>query len=148
MTRLRTKPRWVLTTAVLYFPPVWSPRAERISLKSEPHHRLVLLNDFENVCSVQIEVKNSVLLLKHDFDAVGIMLIDAVITSSVPSKSNAHQKVVGGQLRRRQAIPRPSTATLLTGMTVDLLSPQLEPRNICASVVSSRRPQLLISAAR
>src|SRR6202047_1684054 len=74
-----------------------------IPLKLEPHHHLVLHNDFVNVYSVQVEAKDSVLLHKHEFDAIGIMLNDAVISVRAPGKPDSHQKVLAGQLRLQQA---------------------------------------------
>jgi hypothetical protein len=128
---------------MLCFPVVCGAQGpDVIPLKSEPHHHLVLHNDFVNVYSVQVQSHDSVLLHKHDFDAIGIMLGDAEITVSAPGKPDSRQKVVGGQLRLQQAGYIHSTviegANPYRNVTVELLMPQQEGRNICASVISTK----------
>jgi hypothetical protein len=140
MTRARVGLRRVLVAAILCFPLVCGAQEQSaIPLKSEPHHHLVLHNDFVNVYSVHVDAKDSVVLHKHEFDAIGIMLNDAEITVSGPGKPDAHQKVVGGQLRLQQAGYIHSTVidgdTAYRNVTVELLLPQQERHNICASVI-------------
>jgi hypothetical protein len=135
--------RQVLAATVLCFPVVGGAQEQTvIPLKSEPHHHLALHNDFVNVYSVQVEPKDSVRLHKHEFDALGIMLNDAEITVSAPGKPDSHQKVVGGQLRLQQAGYVHSTIidgnSAYRNVTVELLIPQQERRNICASVISAQ----------
>jgi hypothetical protein len=135
--------RQVLAAATLSFPLVCGAQDPAvIPLKSEPHHRLVLHNDFVNVYSVQVQPRDSVLLHKHEFDAIGIMLSDAEITVRVPGKPDSHQKVVAGQLRLQQAGYIHSTAidgdTAYRNVTVELLLPQQERRNICGGVISGQ----------
>jgi hypothetical protein len=139
----RTRLRRVLAAAILCFPVVCGAQGpDVIPLKSEPHHHLVLHNDFVNVYSVQVQPHDSVLLHKHEFDAIGIMLSDAEITVSAPGKPDSHQKVVGGQLRLQQAGYIHSTIidgnSAYRNVTVELLMPQQEHRNICASVISAQ----------
>jgi hypothetical protein len=141
--RSRVRLRPVLTAAMLFFPLVCGAQEPSpIPLKSEPHHHLILHNDFVNVYSVQVQPKDSVLLHKHEFDAIGIMLNDAEITVSGPGKPDSHQKVVGGQLRLQQAGYVHSTVidgdTAYRNVTVELLLPQQEHRNICASVIAAQ----------
>jgi hypothetical protein len=136
-------PRQVLIAAILSFPLACGAQEQSIiPLKLEPHHHLVLHNDYVNVYAVQVEAKDSVLLHKHDFDAIGIMLSDAEITVRAPGKPDSHQKVLAGQLRLQQAGYIHSTAidgdTAYRNVTVELLLPQQERRNICASVISAQ----------
>ena len=143
MIQARTRLRRVLAATMLCFPVVCGAQdPDVIPLKSEPHHHLVLHNDFVNVYSVQVQPHDSVLLHKHAFDAIGIMLGDAEITVSAPGKPDSHQKVVGGQLRLQQAGYIHSTviegATAYRNVTVELLTPQQERRNICAAVISTQ----------
>ncbi|MDQ1409940.1 MAG: hypothetical protein QOJ41_1675 [Acidobacteriaceae bacterium] len=143
MIRSRVRPRRALAAAILCFPLVCGAQEQSpIPLKSEPHHHLVLHNDFVNVYSVQVQPKDSVLLHKHEFDAIGIMLNDAEITVSGPGKPAAHHKVVGGQLRLQQAGYVHSTVidgnSAYRNVTVELLLPQQEGRNVCASVIPAQ----------
>jgi hypothetical protein len=135
--------RQVLIAAIFCSPAVCGAQEPSvIPLKSEPHHRLILHNDLVNVYSVQVQPKDSVLLHKHDLDAIGIMLSDAEITVRVPGKPDSHQKVVAGQLRLQQAGYVHSTSidgdTAYRNVTVELILPQQERRNICNSVMSAQ----------
>jgi hypothetical protein len=139
----RTRLRQVLAAAILCFPVACGAQEPSpIPLKSEPHHHLVLHNDFVNVYSVQVQPHDSVLLHKHEFDAIGIMLGDAEITVTAPGKPGSHQKVASGQLRLQQAGYVHSTVidgdTAYRNVTVELLLPQQERRNICAGVISTQ----------
>ena len=136
-------PRWVLVASILFFPLVAGAQEQSVvPLKLEPHHHLVLHNDFVNVYSVRVEAQDSVLLHKHDFDAIGIMLSDAEITVRIPGKPDSHQTVVAGQLRLQQAGYIHSTAidgdTAYRNVTVEFLLPQQEHRNICGVVISGQ----------
>ena len=136
-------PRQVLVAAILSLPLVFGAQEQSIiPLKLEPHHHLVLHNDYVNVYSVQVEAKDSVLLHKHNLDAIGIMLSDAEITVRAPGKPDSHQKVLAAQLRLQQAGYVHSTAiegdAAYRNVTVELLLPQQERRNVCASVISGQ----------
>jgi hypothetical protein len=136
-------PQWVLIASLLFFSLVSGAQEQSVvPLKLEPHHHLVLHNDFVNVYSVRVQPRDSVLLHKHDFDAIGIMLSDAEITVRVPGKPDSRQKVVAGQLRLQQAGYIHSTAidgdTAYRNVTVELLQPQQERRNICGGVISGQ----------
>src|SRR3984893_8321791 len=93
-----------LIAAILCSPLVCGAQEQSfIPLKLEPHHHLILRNDLVNVYSVEVQPKDSVLLHKHDLDAIGIMLSSAEITVRAPGKADSHQKVLAGQLRLQQA---------------------------------------------
>jgi hypothetical protein len=133
----------VMTAAILCSPFVCVAQEQSvIPLKSEPHHHLVLHNDLVNIYSVEAQPKDSVLLHKHDVDAIGIMLSDAEITVRVPGKPDFHQRVLNGQLRLQQAGYVHSTAiegdTAYRNVTVELLLPQQERRNICSGVIATQ----------
>lgn len=135
--------RQMLIATILCFPAVCGAQEQRvIPLRSEPHHHLILHNDLVNVYSVQVEPKDSVLLHKHDFDAIGIMLSTAEITVRAPGKADSHQKVLAGQLRLQQAGYVHSTNidgdTAYRNVTVELLLPQEAGRNMCSSVIPAQ----------
>jgi hypothetical protein len=110
-----------------------------IPLKSEPHHHLALHNDYVNVYSVYVPPHDSVLLHKHEADAISIVMGDSEITVRAPGKPDSQQKVVNGQLRLQSAGYVHSTsidgATAYRNVTVELLAPQQSPRNLCAAVI-------------
>jgi hypothetical protein len=135
--------RQAVIAVILSFPVLCGAQEQSVvPLNLEPHHHLVLDNDFVNVYSVHVEAKDSVLLHKHNLDAIGIMLSDAEITVRAPGKPDSHQKVLAAQLRLQQAGYVHSTAiegdAAYRNVTVELLLPQQDRRNVCASVISGQ----------
>ena len=51
-----------------------------IPLASEPHHHLALHNKYVNVYQVEVVPHESVLLHRHDYDVISVMLDDARVT--------------------------------------------------------------------
>lgn len=133
-----------LMATIFVFPLVVCATQEQrvIPLKSEPHHHLVLHNDYVNVYSVQVAPHDSVLLHKHDLDAISISMSNSEITVRAPGKPDSQQKVVHGQLRLQSAGYVHSTSingdTSYRNVTVELLAPQQSPRNLCATVIAGQ----------
>ena len=132
-----------LMATIFFFPLVCATQEQRvIHLKSEPHHHLVLHNDYVNVYSVQVAPHDSVLLHKHDLDAISISMSNSEITVRAPGKPDSQQKVVHGQLRLQSAGYVHSTFidgdTPYRNVTVELLAPQQSSRNLCATVIAGQ----------
>ncbi|MFI5059164.1 MAG: hypothetical protein ACHQLQ_13360 [Candidatus Acidiferrales bacterium] len=112
-----------------------------IPLASEPHHHLALHNAYVNVYQVEVAPHDSVLLHRHDADAISIMLSDSAVTVRVPGKPDVHQKLVDGQLRLQARGYVHSTSidgdTTYRNVTVELLLPQQGARNLCATVIAA-----------
>ena len=110
-----------------------------IALKSEPHHHLTLHNNYVNVYSVYVSPHDSVLLHKHDADAISIVMSNSEITVRAPGKPDSQQRVVNGQVRLQSAGYVHSTSidgdTPYQNVTVELLEPQKSPRNLCSAVI-------------
>jgi hypothetical protein len=111
-----------------------------IPLASEPHHHLALHNAYVNVYQVEVEPHDSVLLHRHDADAISIMLSDSEVTVRAPGKPDVHQKLVDGQLRLQARGYVHATSidgdTTYRNVTVELLLPQQSARNLCAPVIA------------
>jgi hypothetical protein len=132
-----------LIVATLCFPFVCGAQEQNVlPLNSEPHHHLILHNDYVNVYSVQVPPHDFVLLHKHGVDAIGIMLNDAEITVRAPGKPDSHQKVMNGQLRLQSAGYVHSTTidgdAPYRNVTVELLATQQAARNLCAVVIAGQ----------
>ena len=112
-----------------------------IPLASEPHHHLALRNAYVNVYQVEVAPHDSVLLHRHDADAISIMLSDSEVTVRAPGKPDVHQKLREGQLRLQTRGYVHSTSidgvTTYRNVTVELLLPQQGPRNLCAPVIAA-----------
>jgi len=112
-----------------------------IPLASEPHHHLALRNAYVNVYQVEVAPHDSVLLHRHDADAISIMLSDSEVTVRAPGKPDVHQKLREGQLRLQARGYLHSTSidgdTTYRNVTVELLLPQQGARNLCAPVIAA-----------
>ena len=113
-----------------------------LPLASEPHHHLALHNEYVNVYQVEVAPHDSVLLHRHDFDAISVMLSDSQVTVHIPGKPDVQQKLSDGQVRLQARGYVHSTSiegvTTYRNVTVELLQPQKEPRNLCASVMAAQ----------
>jgi len=135
--------RHSLMTAIFFFPFVCIAQEQSvIPLRSEPHHHLVLHNEYVNVYTVEVAPHDSVILHKHDVDAISIAMSNSEITVRVPGKTDSQQKVVNGQLRLQSAGYVHSTSIdgdiPYRNVTVELLAPQQSPHNLCATVMAGQ----------
>jgi hypothetical protein len=112
-----------------------------IPLASEPHHHLALHNEYVNVYQVQVAPHDSVLLHRHDFDAISVMISTAQVTVITPGKPDEHRKLVDGQVRLQARGYVHSTTidgeNTYRNVTVELLLPQQGAHNLCAAVMAS-----------
>jgi hypothetical protein len=133
----------------LYFMPMCfavlagAQTAPVIPLSQEPHHHLALHNDYVNVYRVEVSPGDTVLLHRHDFDAISVMIDDAQVTVHTPDKPDAHQKLSNGQIRLQPKGYVHSTSIdedskPYRNVTVELLIPQQGERNLCAVVIAGQ----------
>jgi hypothetical protein len=113
-----------------------------VPLASEPHHHLVLHNRYVNLYQVEVALHDSVVLHRHDFDAISIMMSDTHVTVRAPGEPETQHQLVDGQMRLQ---PRGYVhSTLIDGgapyhnVTIELLLPQQEERNRCAAVIATQ----------
>ena len=115
---------------------------EVIPLASEPHHHLALHNEYVNVYQVEVAPHDSVLLHRHDVDAISVMMSDSEVTVHAPGKADVHQKLTDGQIRLQARGYVHSTSidgdTRYRNVTVELLLPQEGWRNLCAPVIAAQ----------
>jgi hypothetical protein len=113
-----------------------------IPLSSEPHHHLAFHNEYVNVYQVQVAPPDSVLLHRHDFDAISVMLSDAQVTVYTPGQPEARRKLTAGQIRLQSRGYVHSTTiegdTPYRNVTVELLLPQDGERNGCSEVIPDK----------
>jgi quercetin dioxygenase-like cupin family protein len=113
-----------------------------IPLASEPHHHLVFHNQYVNAYSVEVAPRDSVLLHRHDFDAVSIMMSDAQVTVHTPGKPDTPRNVADGEVRLQPRGYVHSTSidgeTPYRNTTIELLLPQEGARNLCAAVIATQ----------
>jgi hypothetical protein len=126
-----------------YYPLVLAAQTGAVMpLASEPHHHLLLHNEYANVYQVQVGPHDSVLLHRHDFDAISVMLNDSQVTVYTPGKPGARRKLIAGQIRLQ---PRGYVhSTTIDGdatyrnVTIELLLPQEGEHNLCFEVIPDK----------
>jgi hypothetical protein len=132
----------ILMLLFCYSPTFAVRTVDVIPLSSEPHHHLAFHNRYVNVYQVQVVPPDSVLLHRHDFDAISVMLSDAQVTVSTPGQPEARRKLTAGQIRLQSRGYVHSTAvegdSPYRNVTVELLLPQDGERNGCSAVIPGK----------
>lgn len=139
---MKTKALWL---AVIWFLPVplVAQSSGVISADQEPHHHLVLNNDFVMVFNVVVAHAGSIALHRHDQDTVAIAIGDQRVTVGVPGKPDAHQKNEDGQVRLERSGYVHSTHVdgdkPYHTVAVELMQPQRSSfHNVCAEVLAGQ----------
>jgi hypothetical protein len=115
-----------------------------VPAKNEPHHHLVLENDYVRVLRVSVPAHESTLLHQHDAPYVYVALGPADVINAVEGKPEVHLVMPDGQVNYSRGgfahIARNESDAPFNNVTIELLHPQGEPRNLCAQVVSTDPP--------
>jgi hypothetical protein len=111
-----------------------------IPLSSEPHHHLVFQNSYVNIYDAKTVPGESLIMHRHDHDAVAIAIGEQTVTVGFPGKPDVHSINPDGQLRMQRAGYIHSThvegnSPYFT-VAIELLHPQTGSRNLCAVVLS------------
>lgn len=114
-----------------------SPTA--VPIPQEPHHHLVLENEYVRVFRVSVPPHESTLLHQHDVPYLYVSLGPADVINAVQNKPEVHLVMADGQLGYSPGhfahIARNQSDAPFDNVTIELLKPQGEPRNLCAKVV-------------
>jgi len=110
-----------------------------VPIPKEPHHHLVLENDYVRVFRVSVPAHESTLLHQHDVPYLYVSLGSADVINAVQDKPEAHLIMADGQLGYSPGhfahIARNLSDAPFSNVTIELLKPQGEPRNLCDKVV-------------
>jgi uncharacterized Zn-binding protein involved in type VI secretion len=110
-----------------------------ITMDQEPHHHLVLQNDYVKVFNVEVSPGDSIALHRHDQDTVAIAIGDQLVTVGIPGKPDVHSKNADAQVRLQRSGYMHSTRvdgdTPYHTVAVELLQPQTNFHNVCAEVL-------------
>ncbi len=105
----------------------------------EAHHKLVIENSDMRALRVSIPVNDATLLHQHDMAYVYVSLGAADFENDVAGKPAARVKLADGQLGYSRGgfahIVKADAGIPFNNVTVELLHPQGEPRNLCEKVV-------------
>ena len=110
-----------------------------VPIPKEPHHHLVLENEYVRVFRVSVPAHEPTLLHQHDVPYVYVALGPADVINAVQGKPEAHLVMADGQVGYSRGgfahVARNESATPFNNVTVELLHPQGEPQNLCAQVL-------------
>jgi hypothetical protein len=116
-----------------------SPAAAPVPIKDEPHHRLLLKNDFVNVYNVLVPPLDATFLHQHDLPYIGVPLGPADLVNVVSGKPETHLTLQDGETRyfaeRYAHLVRTDSGLLFWNITVEFRHPQGIARNLCKQVI-------------
>jgi hypothetical protein len=111
---------------------------KEVPVAQEPGHHKVFENSYVRVFRVTIPANQSSLLHRHDLDYMYVSLGPADVINAVVGKPEVHPKLVDGQLGfAKGGFAHVATAVGIpfNNVTIELLRPQGEPKNLCDKVV-------------
>jgi hypothetical protein len=110
-----------------------------VPIPQEPHHHLVLENDYVRVFRVSVPAHESTLLHQHDVPYLYVALGPADVINAVQGKPEAHLTMADGQLGYSAGhfahIARNESALPFNNVTIELLKPQGEAHNLCEKII-------------
>jgi quercetin dioxygenase-like cupin family protein len=131
--------RLFLVLALLFSVSLPAQAPTAVPIPQEPHHHLVLENDYVRVFRVSVPAHESTLLHQHDVPYLYVSLGPADVINAVQGRPEAHLVMTDGQLGYSPGhfahIARNESAVPFNNVTIELLKPQGESRNICEKIV-------------
>jgi hypothetical protein len=113
---------------------------DAVPIAKEPHHHLVLENDYVRVFRVSLRAHDATLLHQHDVPYLYVSLGPADVINAVQGKPEARIVMADGQLGYSPGhfahIARTDAGSTFDNVTIELLKPQGEPRNLCDKIVA------------
>jgi hypothetical protein len=110
-----------------------------VPIPKEPHHHLVLENEYVRVFRVSIPGHDATLLHQHDVPYIYVSLGPADVINAVQGKPEARIVMADGQVGYSPGhfahIARTDAGSSFDNVTIELLKPQGEAHNDCASVI-------------
>lgn len=110
-----------------------------VPIKNEPNHHLVIENSYVNVFRVSFPGHAVSLLHQHDVPYLYVSLGPADIMNAIQGKPELHQVLADGQLGFSPGhfahMVRTDAGIPFNNVTIELLKPQGEPRNLCEKIV-------------
>jgi hypothetical protein len=111
-----------------------------VPISEEPHHRLLLQNDFVHVYTVNVPPLDATLLHQHDLPYLYVSLGPADIINAIAGKPELHQILQDGETHYSPGhfahIARTDSGLVFRNVTVELVRPQGTAKNICKDVIA------------
>jgi hypothetical protein len=133
-----------LVLALLFSASLPAQAPVAVPLTEEPHHHLVLENDYVRVFRVSVPAHAATLLHQHDVPYLYVSLGPADVVNAVQGRPEARIVMADGQVGYSPGhfahIARTDAGSTFDNVTIELLKPQGEPRNLCTQVVPGDVP--------
>jgi quercetin dioxygenase-like cupin family protein len=119
---------------------------EPARLPGEPHHHLKIENEYVRAYYVEVPPHEATQLHQHDHDYIYISLGPADVINAVRNKPEVHLVLKDGETHFSRGgfahVARNLADSPFRNVTVELLKPQDNARNICAPVIPDARPEV------
>ena len=110
-----------------------------VSISEEPHHRLILQNDFVHVYNVMVPPLDFTLLHQHDLPYLYVVIGPANIINAIVGKPELHQILQDGETHYSPGhfahIARTDSGIPFHNVTIELARPQGAAKNLCRDVL-------------
>jgi hypothetical protein len=110
-----------------------------VPIGEEPHHRLVLQNDFTHVYNVMVPPLDATLLHQHDLSYLYVTLGPADIVNAIVGKPELHLILHDGETHYTPGkfahVARTDSGLPFHNITIELVRPQGTTKNICKDVI-------------
>lgn len=122
-----------------------------VPIRSEPHHHLVLENEYVRAWSFDIAGHESTLLHIHDRPYLAVALMPGDYINAVPGKPETHLTPDDGDLNYSRGgfahVVRTDAGSPFRNLTIELLHQQGTPRNRCEKVLTDAPLDCPVEAA-
>jgi hypothetical protein len=109
-----------------------------VPIANEPHHHLVLENEYIRVFRVSVPAHDATLLHQHDVPYIYLSLGPADVINAIQGKPEARLVMADGQVGYSRGgfahVARTDAGSTFDNVTIELLHPQGEPRNLCEKI--------------
>ncbi len=110
-----------------------------VDMVNEPHHRVVIENSYVRALRFSLPTGDTTLLHAHNVPYLAISLGAAEFANDVAGKPEVRGKTVDGQVTYSRGgfahLVRADAGVPFNNVTIELLRPQGEPRNLCDKIV-------------
>jgi len=109
------------------------------NVPGEPHHHLKIENEYVRVYYVEAPPHESTLLHQHDHDYIYVSLGPSDVINAILNKPEIHLQLKDGETHFTRGgfahVARNLADTPFRNITIELLKPQGEARNLCEKVI-------------
>jgi hypothetical protein len=121
-----------------------------VPLSEEPHHRLVLQNDFVHVYNVMVPPLDATLLHRHELPYLYLTLGQTELVNAIQGQPETRMTIQDGEthytLGNFAHLVRTDSGLAFHNVTVELVHPQGTTRNLCKEVLRGEPMQCSSSA--